>query len=141
MLKSAGLFAALCAGGIWRAGPASATGGGNERGSEAAPHGSAPDRPSAREGILLEVPGTVEDGFHVPVTVESRIPGTREIRIVVDGNPIPLAASFAIPTGTDAYVSTRIKMAGSGSVRAEVLAGGRVYAKSVETRVTVGGCS
>jgi sulfur-oxidizing protein SoxY len=91
--------------------------------------------------ILLQVPESVEDGFFVPVTVESRIPETREILILVEENPVPLAVRFSIPAGTDPYVATRIKMARSGVVQAAVKAGGKLYSSFVETKITVGGCS
>jgi sulfur-oxidizing protein SoxY len=91
--------------------------------------------------ILLAVPQTVEDGAVVSVTVESQIPGTRAILVLVEENPIPFAARFTIPPGTDPFVSTRIKMARSGVVRAAVEAGGRLYANFAETAVTRGGCS
>ena len=91
--------------------------------------------------VAVTVPREVEDGFNVPVTVESRIPDTREILILVDHNPIPFAVRFAFPEGTDPYVSTRIKMSGSGVVKAAVNAGGRLYTGFAETKITVGGCS
>jgi hypothetical protein len=42
--------------------------------------------------------------------VASKVPGTQAVYILVDKNPNQLAAGFTIPAGTEANVSTRIKM-------------------------------
>ena len=96
--------------------------------------------PRAGSQILLTLPDVAEDGALVPVTVESLLPGTNDIFIVVEANPNPMVVRFSIPPGTDAWVSTRIKMAESSTVFAIVRAEGRLYSTSCDTRVTVGGC-
>jgi sulfur-oxidizing protein SoxY len=90
--------------------------------------------------ITLVAPQRAEDGAFVPVTVSSALPGTREILILVDGNPQPVAARFTIPAGTEPFVATRIRMAGNGTVYAAVRCdeGLRAAARTIE--VTVGGC-
>jgi sulfur-oxidizing protein SoxY len=94
------------------------------------------------EQIVLTAPDVAEDGTLVPVSIESRLPGTRAIYLVVDVNPDPVAARFNLPVGTDPFVSTRIKMAADGTVYAAVSdAQGRVHVTSREMKVTVGGCS
>jgi sulfur-oxidizing protein SoxY len=90
--------------------------------------------------IELAVDDTVENGAFVPVTVSCALPKTQEISIVVESNPNPLVVNFRIPEGTQAYVSTRVKMADSGRVYAVVKADGRLYSTFRETKVTVGGC-
>lgn len=97
--------------------------------------------PATGDQVRVTVPSTVDDGAVVPVSVESSLPDTREILIVVEKNPIPLAARVRIPEGTDAFVSMRIKVAESGDIRALVRAGGQMYTASAQTKVTVGGCS
>ncbi|MGE5155661.1 MAG: thiosulfate oxidation carrier protein SoxY [Bdellovibrio bacteriovorus] len=97
--------------------------------------------PASDEDIKLVVPARVEDGAMVPVSVESRLPQTREILILVDQNPVPVAASFRIPEGTEPFVYTRIKVAESGPIRCLVRAGGQLYSASTETLITLGGCS
>jgi sulfur-oxidizing protein SoxY len=96
--------------------------------------------PASASQILLKIPEVAENGAAVPVSVESSLPGPLEILILVESNPIPLAARFTIPEGTDPFVSLRIKLAESSRVHAVVRAGGRVYATARETQVTVGGC-
>lgn len=97
--------------------------------------------PATGDEVRVTVPATVDDGAVVPVSVESSLPDTREILIVVDKNPIPLAARIRIPEGTEAFVSMRIKVAESGHIHALVRAGEQVYSASAQTKITVGGCS
>jgi sulfur-oxidizing protein SoxY len=97
--------------------------------------------PSPSSDIVLTVPELVENGAVVPVTVLSRLPNTQEIAIVVELNPNPLIARFTIPSGTDAFVSTRVKLAQSGNVYAVVRANGLLYAAFKDAVVTLGACS
>ena len=96
--------------------------------------------PTAGAQIVLTLPDLAENGAVVPVTVESLLPGTQDIFIVVEANPNPMVVRFNFPQGTDAWVSTRIKMAESSKVYAIVRAEGRLYSACCDTRVTVGGC-
>jgi sulfur-oxidizing protein SoxY len=96
--------------------------------------------PTSDTQIVLTAPDRAENGAIVPVTVDSRLPGTQAIFIVVEANPNPMVLRFTVPEGTDAWVSTRIKMAESSKVYAIVRADGRLYAVSRDTQVTVGGC-
>ncbi len=94
--------------------------------------------PSAR--IALEVPAVADNGAVVPLAVTSTLPGTREILILVDGNPQPMAAWFSIPSGTEAFIATRIRMAGNGTVYAAVRTDDGFFATARAIEVTVGGC-
>jgi sulfur-oxidizing protein SoxY len=91
--------------------------------------------------VALEVASVVDNGAFVPVTVTSALPGTREILLLVDGNPQPLAARFTIPAGTEAFVATRIRMAGSGTLYAAVRTDTGLYAAACAISVAVGGCA
>jgi sulfur-oxidizing protein SoxY len=55
-------------------------------------------------------------------------------------DPTPLAAEFVIPAGTEADVSTRVRMGKTTMVTAVVKAGGKLYSASKEVKVTIGGC-
>jgi sulfur-oxidizing protein SoxY len=90
--------------------------------------------------IRLTLADVVDNGAFAPVSVSCTLPNTQEISIVVESNPNPLVVHFRIPAGTEPYVSTRVKMAGSGRVYAVVKAEGKVYSTFRETKVTVGGC-
>ena len=96
--------------------------------------------PQASAMITLELPQVAEDGAFVPVTVDSRLPGTREILILVDVNPQPLAVRFTIPEGTEPFIATRIRMAQSGTVYAAVRTDEGLFATARAAKVTVGGC-
>lgn len=90
--------------------------------------------------IQLETPDIAENGAVVPVEVTSRIPGTSRIYLLVEKNPNPLSAGFAIPAGTDPYVATRLKVAQTCVIYAVVEAEGKFYKAGRETKVTLGGC-
>ncbi|MGV3627867.1 MAG: thiosulfate oxidation carrier protein SoxY [Betaproteobacteria bacterium] len=90
--------------------------------------------------ITITAPDIAENGAIVPVAVTSKIPNTQNISIIAEKNPFPLAASFDISAGGDAYVSTRVKMGQTSDVRAIVKAGGKFYTAVKEVKVTVGGC-
>ena len=96
--------------------------------------------PQASALITLELPQVAEDGAYVPITVGSRIAGTREILILVDGNPQPVAVRFTIPDGTEPFIATRIRMAQSGTVYAAVRTDDGFFATARTAQVTVGGC-
>ena len=89
--------------------------------------------------IVITAPDIAENGAVVPIAVASRIPNTRSISILAEKNPFPLAATFDV-SGSDAYVSTRIKMGQTSNVRAVVQADGKFYTASREVKITIGGC-
>jgi sulfur-oxidizing protein SoxY len=90
--------------------------------------------------ITITAPDIAENGAVVPVAVSSRIPNTEQISIIAEKNPFPLAATFGLAGGGEAYVSTRLKMGQTSDVWALVKAGGRYYVAKKEVKVTVGGC-
>jgi sulfur-oxidizing protein SoxY len=89
---------------------------------------------------FVSTPDIAENGAVVPVGVTSTIPNTRSIAILIEKNPSLLAASFDIPPGTEASVSTRVKMGQSSMVYALVNADGKFHIASKEVKVTLGGC-
>jgi sulfur-oxidizing protein SoxY len=96
--------------------------------------------PAPSTQIALDAPELAENGAVVPITVTSRLPGTREIVILVDGNPQPVAARLTLAEGTHAFVSTRIRMAQSGTIYAAVRTDDGLYVAVRATQVNVGGC-
>ena len=96
--------------------------------------------PAASDAILIKAPEIAENGAVVPVAVESRLPGTESITLLIDKNPQPLTAAFAIPAGTESSVSTRVKMAETADVYALVKADGKFYMAKKEIKITLGGC-
>jgi sulfur-oxidizing protein SoxY len=90
--------------------------------------------------VRMEAPDIAENGAVVPITIESRLPRTTAIALLVLKNPNALSSDFTIPEGTDPYISTRVKMAETGNVIALVRADNRYYYASKEVKVTLGGC-
>ncbi|HTP60786.1 MAG TPA: thiosulfate oxidation carrier protein SoxY [Burkholderiales bacterium] len=96
--------------------------------------------PAASDLVAIKAPEIAENGAVVPVAVESRLPGTQSITLLIEKNPLPLAASFDIPSGTEPSVSTRVKMGESSDVYALVKADGKYYFAKKEVKITIGGC-
>jgi sulfur-oxidizing protein SoxY len=90
--------------------------------------------------VSLTAPEIAEDGAVVPVIVRSRAAATREIHILVDKNPFSLAASFFFPDGTEAFVSTRIRMNETSNVIALAVTERQAYLVRKPVKVTIGGC-
>jgi sulfur-oxidizing protein SoxY len=97
--------------------------------------------PRMSDQIALDLPQVAENGAVVPITVSSQLSGTRQILILVEGNPRPVAVCFSIPEGTEPYIATRIRLAQTGTVYAAVLADQGLFAAAREIQVTLSGCS
>ena len=91
------------------------------------------------DDIKIKAPDIAENGSVVPVTVTSGMSGVESIAILADSNNAPMVGSFNLH-GSEAYVSTRIKMGKTGNVIAVVKSGGKLYANKKEVKVTIGGC-
>jgi sulfur-oxidizing protein SoxY len=100
--------------------------------------GGAP--PIESKDVVLTSPDIAENGAVVPFTVQSKLPKTESIALLVEKNPNILAANFQIPDGTEPWVNTRIKMGQTSNVYALVKADGKYYYASKEVKVTLGGC-
>ena len=96
--------------------------------------------PAASDAIVIKAPDIAENGAVVPVAVESKLAGTESIALLIEKNQTPLAASFGIPAGTEAAVSTRVKMGQSSDVYALVKAEGKYFVAKKEIKITLGGC-
>ena len=91
--------------------------------------------------VVLKAPEIAENGAIVPIEIESKVPGTRLIHILVDKNIQPLVATFDFAEDAVPFVATRIKMSESSMVRVIVYAGGKYHASFREVKVTIGGCA
>lgn len=96
--------------------------------------------PAASNDITIKAPDIAENGLVVPVEVTSTLAGVTSIAIIAEKNNFPLVADFDLANGTEAYVSTRIKMGQTALVRAIVTAGGKQFTATKEVKVTIGGC-
>jgi sulfur-oxidizing protein SoxY len=97
-------------------------------------------QPAESKDIAINSPDIAENGAVVPFAIESRIPKTEAIAILVEKNPNTLAAEFEIPQGTDPWINTRVKMGQTSRVIALVKADGKYYYNAKEVKVTLGGC-
>lgn len=140
----ASLFAILAAAGLLRPGSALAADW-NKKAFESKELQEAFDALGASgradsDAIKMIAPEIAENGAVVPIGVESALPGTESIAILIAKNPTPLAANFHIPAGTEASVKTRVKMAQTSNVYALVKAQGKYYMAKKEIKITIGGC-
>jgi sulfur-oxidizing protein SoxY len=94
----------------------------------------------ASDAIEIVAAEIVENGAMVSVEVISRLPGTRQMALLVDQNPTTLAAVFALPEGTLPRLQTRIKMAQTSHVIAVVEADGGFALARREIKIVQGGC-
>jgi sulfur-oxidizing protein SoxY len=96
--------------------------------------------PVESRDIVITAPDIAENGAVVPVAVTSRIANTQQISIISEKNPRPLMGTFDVSSGSEGYISTRIKMGETSNVWAVVKADGKFFAAKKEVKVTVGGC-
>ena len=90
---------------------------------------------------MLKLPDIAENGGAVPVTVSTSLNNAKNMSLIIDGNPRPLAASWELTEGTIPKFSTRIKMRKTGKVRLIVEdANGKLHEAIKQVKVTVGGC-
>jgi sulfur-oxidizing protein SoxY len=90
--------------------------------------------------VTITGPDIAENGAVVPVSIGSKAPGTDFMAILVDKNPSAMSASFTIPAGTEAAVTTRVKMGATSNVHALARANGKWLVATKEIKVTLGGC-
>ncbi|MGA7799943.1 MAG: thiosulfate oxidation carrier protein SoxY [Gammaproteobacteria bacterium] len=98
------------------------------------------DQMSGSDQIKLRAPDIAENGAVVPVSVDSNIANPTSVSIIVEKNPTPLTSKWDLRSGTEGFVSTRIKMGKTSKVIAVVKAGDKLYSASKEVKVTIGGC-
>lgn len=93
------------------------------------------------EKILIQTPDTAENGAVVPVTVNAELENVDSIAIIAEKNPIPLISKFSFFPNMMPYISTRVKMGGTGNILIVVkTTDGKLYTNRKEVVVTVGGC-
>lgn len=140
---SAGTLAALAAAGLMRAGGALAApwnkGGFESKAVDEALKSLGAVNMTDSKDIVITAPDIAENGAVVPVAVASKIPNTQSISVLAEKNPFPLAGTFDF-TGSDTYVSMRLKMGQTSNVRVVVKADGKFYTAVKEVKITIGGC-
>ena len=91
--------------------------------------------------VLIIGPEIAENGAKVEVEITSHIPGTRNIAVFADKNPMPLCAAIDFAGAALPYCRLQLKLAETTRVRAVVKAcDGKSHVAFREIRVTLGGC-
>ncbi len=92
--------------------------------------------------LELEAPTRAEDAAIVPMTLRLRVPGLRKVTLVVDQNPMPMAASFSIGDAAGlTFISTRVRVNSYTNVHAiGETSDGSLHAQ-VKFVKAAGGCS
>jgi sulfur-oxidizing protein SoxY len=97
--------------------------------------------PVETRDIVIRAPDIAENGAVVPIEIQSNVPGSRSIAVLIEKNPFPYAASFDVSQGALPFVALRVKMGETSNVRVVVAAAdGKFYTAAKEVKVTIGGC-
>jgi sulfur-oxidizing protein SoxY len=97
--------------------------------------------PAETKDIAIKAPDIAENGAVVPIEIQSSIPGTKSIAVLIEKNPFPYAGSFDVSQGAIPFVALRVKMGETSNIRVVVAAAdGRFYTAAKEVKVTIGGC-
>ena len=96
--------------------------------------------PAPSRDIVIEAPQIAENGAVVPVEIQSNIPGTTALTVLIEKNPFPLASRFTFMEGALPFAKVNLKMGETSDVRVVAQAGGRYYTATKEIKVTIGGC-
>jgi sulfur-oxidizing protein SoxY len=102
---------------------------------------AASDNAVASNQVQIKLPQLIEDGAVVPVTVSTQLTGVRELYVLADMNPMPIAAQFRLGAGVAPRMALRVKLAGSGRVYAAVRTDAGLFWTAADAVVSVGGCS
>lgn len=90
--------------------------------------------------IELKLPSIAENGAVVPIAITSTLGLVEQVFILVEKNPVPLAAIFDLSTDVEPFVSTRLKIAETSAVTVVAKAAGQLYKVQQTVKVTIGGC-
>ena len=97
--------------------------------------------PTESAEITITGPDIAENGAVVPLTASTALPGVKHMLILVEKNPAPMVAMYAVTPDIESNFTTRAKMGQSSDVYAVAIMndGKALYAKK-EVKVTLGGC-
>jgi sulfur-oxidizing protein SoxY len=95
---------------------------------------------NSSDKIALKLPSIAENGAVVPITITSTLALVEQVFILVEKNPVPLAAVFDLSPDVEAFVSARLKIAETCNVIVVVKAVAQLYKTEQMVKVTIGGC-
>ncbi len=90
--------------------------------------------------IKLKLPKTAENGAIVPVEIKSKLENINKVYILIEKNPVPLAAEFRLSPDVDVYIKARLKIAESCDVIVVAVGDEGLYRTRKPVKVTIGGC-
>ena len=90
--------------------------------------------------VVLSAPEIAENGNVVRIGAQSAVAGVTWLGLVIEKNPAALAAGFDVMAGTEASMSTNVKMGQSSNVYALAKVGDKFIYAVKEVKVTLGGC-
>ena len=61
--------------------------------------------PAESKDIVIRAPDIAENGAVVPIEIQSNIPGTNSIAVLIDKNPFPYAGNFDFAQGAVPFVT------------------------------------
>lgn len=89
--------------------------------------------------IKLKAPQIAENGAVIPISFSTKLKA-KTVAIFQDANPESAVAVFTLNDKTIADYSVRIKMMKTGKVTVVADVDGKLYSKTAEIKVTIGGC-
>ena len=90
--------------------------------------------------VSLKLPQLIEDGAVVPVTLSTALTGVRELYVLADMNPMPIAAQFRLGAGVAPRMAMRVKLADSGRVYGAARTDDGLFWTAATAAVPAGGC-
>ncbi len=90
--------------------------------------------------IKIKAPTIAENGAVVNVLLSTTIAGVESMSILVEKNATPLAVSADLSKNVEPFIKTRVKIGKTSKVMGVIKAGGKLYSKSQQVKVTIGGC-
>ena len=91
--------------------------------------------------VTLKGPDIAENGAVVPFTLSSKLPNVKQLALLIENNPAPLSAVFAVLPTVEPEFATRSKMQETSNVYAVAITDdGKALYDMKEVKVTLGGC-
>ena len=90
--------------------------------------------------IRFTMPEIAENGSQVPFAIETTLPGVDAISVLAEENPRPLAASARFEPAAVPFLKSRLKLAKTQNLVAVVRSEGKLYTRTLNVKVTIGGC-
>src|SRR5262245_31544029 len=77
--------------------------------------------PLDTKDIVIRAPDIAENGAVVPIEIQSNLPGTKSLAVLIEKNPFPYAGSFDFAQGAALpFVALRVKMGETSNIRVVV---------------------